>query len=269
MQLICKHDPSDPHHLICETKMPWQHRALEIGLGILVLALLFVSVGLFVKRGGEKPQGYPVSQLQGSSFAPTDSVGAADAPNAAQQGSPAVSVSEEGEEESPLYSGQKAMPPHPSPLPQGEREIGEPYFEAEALYFTKEGEQVGRGPWPSKVGEITKLKVFWKMITPSLRDGAPSFSDVFVSGHLGPNVNWTGFAPQGQGLSYEPENRTVRWNIVCQVSGVRCENTAVFEVAIIPTALQIQENQILVVDNLTLHYNKRKILFPNLVISWE
>lgn len=276
MQLICTHDPADPNHLICETKMPWKHRVLEIGLGGLVVALLVVSVGLFVgQRNGPRgvATGSPASQLQGSSFGPTAlRVGPADTPNAARQDSQQprpiepyhTTILGEEESESPLYSGQI-----------------EPILEAEALYFTKEGEQVGRGAWPPEVGETTKLKVFLKIYggpSSGLPEDGPQ--DIVVIGKLGKGMEWTGFAPQGQGLSYEPAIRTVRWQVRCQVSphqskigagqaGVRCEQIVVFEVEITPILNQIQEKQFSIVDNLALKYDNREILFPDIVISWD
>ncbi|MBI2551954.1 hypothetical protein HYW17_01470 [Candidatus Uhrbacteria bacterium] len=232
MQFVCQHDPLDPNHLICETKLPWRHRVFEIGLGVLMAALLGISIVLFVKTPPvDKPEDYLITPY----------------PSPFPQGEREIELVQiEGETKSPLYSGQIK----PSL----------PYLETEALYFSKEGEQLGRGPWPPKVGEETRLKVFWRV--------AGAGAGVVVGGKLGSHAEWTGFAPQAQGLSYEPATRMVRWNVRCQMSEVKCDDSAVFEVAITPTAQQLAGKQLIVVDNLKMVITNREILNPSILISW-
>lgn len=157
-----------------------------------------------------------------------------------------------------------------------EEEI-EPFLslEAEAFYFSKEGEQLGRGPWPPRLGEKTKLKVCLKPIV------VGDFDYVIVSGRLAENVEWTGFAPIGRGLSYEPETRLVRFRMLepentqyTSPDSVLACSSAVFEVEFSPTFKQLQERQALITDSLVIYGResssgaRREVLVPNIVIDY-
>jgi len=55
-----------------------------------------------------------------------------------------------------------------------------------ARYFSPEGDQLGRGPLPPEVGEVTKYWIFL-----SVDNNLNDVSDVSVMAYLPPNVEWT------------------------------------------------------------------------------
>ena len=140
------------------------------------------------------------------------------------------------------------------------------YLESEALYFSKEGEQIGRGPWPLEAGKETRIKVFLKLVARPQDVGGLAT----VTGKLGPNTQWTGFVPIGKGIAYEPEARTMRWKPT-KLSSVESD-TAVFELAITPFSAQIQEAHLVVMDTMTILVRNTsgeiitKILTPDILL---
>lgn len=128
---------------------------------------------------------------------------------------------------------------------------------AEARYFSPSGEQLGRGPWPPKVGETTRLKVVFKILeidhgqTGSVSSSS-GYQGLSVSGRLAPGIAWTGFVPiGGSDISFEINTRTVRFKPT--QGGI-----AVFEIAITPTEAQISEGGILVLQELRLRVTDLK-----------
>lgn len=111
-------------------------------------------------------------------------------------------------------------------------------------YYSAEGEQLGRGPLPPKVGSTTKYQAVWlaeKAIT--------SLDEVIVSGKLGENVKWTGFAPLGGDISFNQLTREVVWK-AGRVSGSLEANQetkgVVFEIAFTPDISQAGKEAILI-----------------------
>ena len=167
-----------------------------------------------------------------------------------------------GQDESQQYSGQSEI-----------------YLESEALYFSKEGEQIGRGPWPLKAGEETKVKVFLRFR--GLASGYPEarHPEVVVTGRLGKNVHWTGFVPIGRGMSYEPATRIVRWliqrGLASDTSEARPPDIAIFEVAITPTVAQLQDEHIVIVDKIRIVTHDAsgrvitEVLTPSILLSLQ
>ncbi len=238
MQLTCQHDPADPNHLICELNEPRRHRLINfvIAGGVLWFVFLTGLTGWIILsrgRGVDSLQTCPVWCAGLSESLLRTRVSAGDvqygqcircaparadsyvtlyginSPSALREGSPQDSFDPRAPvlgnsvdggkiKESLDYSGQKDL---------YHADVNEPDLEAQALYFSKEGEQIGRGPWPPKSGEATRLKVFLR-VTGVLGDHGVSAP--IITGELGKNVQWTSFAPMGAGLSYEPAVRKIR-----------------------------------------------------------
>ncbi|MBI5023204.1 MAG: hypothetical protein HZC05_03545 [Candidatus Magasanikbacteria bacterium] len=106
---------------------------------------------------------------------------------------------------------------------------------AEARYFTAEGDQLGRGPLPPKVEQITKYWINWFVTT------APnSIKNVILLGRLPEGVMWTNKTnvTEGEPIKFDPVTRSVSWQSerVEVTPGGRCPCAGVgFEVAINPT----------------------------------
>lgn len=104
---------------------------------------------------------------------------------------------------------------------------------AEAHYYSPEGDQIGRGPLPPKVGKETK---YWALL--ALTNGTSDVSTVIVSATLAPGVTWTGktSVTRGREPVYNPTTRTLTW-----ASSVVPANETVsidFELGISPTEAQ-------------------------------
>ncbi len=104
---------------------------------------------------------------------------------------------------------------------------------AESHYYSPEGDQIGRGPLPPKVGKETK---YWALL--ALTNGTAEASNVTVSATLAPGVTWTSKSSVTRGREpvYNPSTRTITWN----VSSVPASETVGidFELSITPTESQ-------------------------------
>ena len=104
---------------------------------------------------------------------------------------------------------------------------------AESHYYSTEGDQIGRGPLPPKVGKETK---YWALLI--LNNGTAEASNVSVSATLAPGVTWTSKSSVTRGREpvYNPSTRTITWN----VSSVPASETVGidFELSITPTESQ-------------------------------
>lgn len=110
---------------------------------------------------------------------------------------------------------------------------------AAAFYFTTDGEQIGTGPLPPKVGEATKYRIIWQV-----RNGAGAAEGVTLSARLPENVSWTGRATStgGEGLDYLASSRTVVWKlgaVAAFAGGDENRLGASFEVALTPSEEQV------------------------------
>lgn len=250
MQLVCRHDPKDPDHLICEMKRSplaewatrrWRkfycvgptcppHKAyghlwVDVILALSVVVLVACNVILnarYRRVTGQRQQ----------------------------------TVEATIEELARIPS-----PPPPAPSPAPPPAPTQFLLEVQARYFSPEGEQVGRGPWPPQAGERTTVTVALK----PLIEGA--FEDVVVRGVLAPAAKWTGFAPIGRGLSYEPSTRQVRFDVDGNAS-------AVFEVAVTPTQADLEKGTIFIMADITLSGRDemgthREIGLPHLLLTFE
>lgn len=105
---------------------------------------------------------------------------------------------------------------------------------AEARYFTAEGDQLGRGPLPPKVGQVTKYWINWFVTT------APNpIKNVTLLGYLPESVMWTGKTnvAEGEPLKFDSITRSISWQSdrLEATPGNRCPCAGIgFEVAINP-----------------------------------
>ena len=107
-------------------------------------------------------------------------------------------------------------------------------IQAAGLYYTKDGDQIGVGPLPPKVGETTKYRVFF-----DVANSSGEADGVTVEATLPSNVAWTGkySVNAGQAIDWLPSTRTVRWEIGTLAPYTNSEGEhlgASFEVALTP-----------------------------------
>ncbi len=117
--------------------------------------------------------------------------------------------------------------------------VGELRLTASARYFTPEGDQIGRGPFPPRVGETTKYWVTWEAQS-LLRDA----ERIVVRATLPAGVEWTGraMAMIGEEPIFDATSRTVTWTIGRldrTIGNQRPDASASFELALTPTAAQV------------------------------
>lgn len=101
-----------------------------------------------------------------------------------------------------------------------------------ARYFTPEGDQVGRGPLPPRVGQTTKYWVTW-----DAQNILRNADQVTVRAALPDGVEWTErmTATDGDGPTFDATNRTVTWAI----GKLERAMSASFEIAVTPTVGQM------------------------------
>jgi hypothetical protein len=108
---------------------------------------------------------------------------------------------------------------------------------AQARYYSNEGDQLGRGPLPPKVKETTKYWIFININNTSNPIRETSFFAVLPNG-----VNFTGkqSVSIGPSLEFNPSNRTIQWNY--RELPPNSQTGLYFEVAVIPNSDQIGKN---------------------------
>jgi len=109
----------------------------------------------------------------------------------------------------------------------------------ESRYFTEEGDQLGRGPLPPKVGQTTK---YW--INFFLTTSPNSVKDATFKAHLPEGVTWAGKTTvvQGDPILYDPISRTISWknSLIEATAGDTCPCVGGgFEVDLTPIAESI------------------------------
>ncbi len=105
---------------------------------------------------------------------------------------------------------------------------------ASARYFSPEGEQLGRGPLPPRIGSATRYLVF---ISP--RGNFHPVNEVSGAAQLGDNVAWTGKVLSGaEYLSYDEKKKVVSWNFGSLPPYNTQNGTvgAIFELSLTPNA---------------------------------
>lgn len=115
-------------------------------------------------------------------------------------------------------------------------------------YFSSEGDQLGRGPIPPRVGETTKYWIFWHV-----KNYINDVQNVLITAHLPSNVEWTGKTSVifGDGLFYDHSKREISWRIaeVPHWSIDSLQNFgASFEVALTPEEEQLGKEAELLFD---------------------
>lgn len=112
-------------------------------------------------------------------------------------------------------------------------------FSADARYYNDQGQAVGSGPVPPKVGQTTAYRVTWSVITTT--NDVTGFA---VTAILPNQVLWTGknIGRDAGDITFDPVSRTVTWNINKVPGGTGSRYailTASFEVSITPSADQV------------------------------
>lgn len=109
-------------------------------------------------------------------------------------------------------------------------------LKASARYYSPEGEQLGRGLLPPRVGSAT---TYW--ITATLEPKPNPVTGVSVEAVLAPNVRWTGKESSGTATSaraiYNASTRTIHWNLGDRIPGEAI--TLSFAVELTPTADEV------------------------------
>ncbi|MBI2989784.1 MAG: hypothetical protein HYY51_01155 [Candidatus Magasanikbacteria bacterium] len=82
-------------------------------------------------------------------------------------------------------------------------------LDAESRYFTNEGDQLGRGPLPPRVGEQTK---YWVLI--NISNTSSRVRDLSFSAKIPEYIQWTGRSSvsKGNNLTFNDQNRLVSWS---------------------------------------------------------
>ncbi len=107
----------------------------------------------------------------------------------------------------------------------------------EARYYTNEGDQLGRGSLPPQVGKMTKYWIFVKVINTTNAVDNPSFSTSLPDGVEFSGKQSTTIGPQ---LKYNSSSRTISWSY--DSLPANSQTGLYFEVAVTPTASQIEKN---------------------------
>jgi hypothetical protein len=122
-------------------------------------------------------------------------------------------------------------------------------LEADLRYFTPEGDQIGRGPWPPKAGEETKAWVFLR-VTNTIN----KIKNAALNGSLTSGIVWTGKTnvTQGRNLTYDKDKNQFSWLIgeIPKYTGFIIPSyEAAFEIAFVPS-VEDMEKEIVLVKNL-------------------
>jgi hypothetical protein len=116
-------------------------------------------------------------------------------------------------------------------------------FSAVPVYYTADGEQMGRGPLPPQVGETTKYYIFISFANTINNISNISARATLPAGvEMGQRRNVT----VGQLMAYNPSDRTVSWNYAELPAW--SQTGLYFDVAVTPTANQIGQNITLLKD---------------------
>ncbi len=114
-------------------------------------------------------------------------------------------------------------------------------LDAETRYYTDDGDQLGRGPLPPRVGKETK---YWALI--KITNTTSNVTNAKLIATLPDYVRWTGktSVSEGNDIQYDETNKTISWSISKFLP--HSDAGVYFEVAITPTVQQINTSPILV-----------------------
>jgi hypothetical protein len=124
---------------------------------------------------------------------------------------------------------------------------------AHTRYYTKEGDQLGRGPLPPRAGEETK---YWVLV--NVGNTTSAVNNVSLTMSLAPGVTWTGRSSVSIGAQpqYNALSHSVSWQI--KALGPHTSTGIFLELAITPTQQQrgsapalVSEIQVQAVDTYT------------------
>jgi len=102
---------------------------------------------------------------------------------------------------------------------------------AKALYYFDDGTPIGEGPIPFRVGQPTKLKVFW-----DLSNDIHEMENISISAALPDNVKFTGDKYVNVGdISFDESTRKVTWAINRLPEAIK-EAHGSFTIEVTPTA---------------------------------
>lgn len=110
-------------------------------------------------------------------------------------------------------------------------------FEPEVLYYTEDGDQLGRGPLPPRIGETTKYWVFTR-----LKNTTNDLQNASFFTTLPLDVEFTGrqSVTIGPRLNYDENTRKVTWSY--KEIPAQSQTGLYFEVAVTPTLAQVGKN---------------------------
>ena len=110
-------------------------------------------------------------------------------------------------------------------------------LKAEARYYTPEGDQLGRGPLPPRVGQTTKYWIFVQINNTSNAVNSAKFSTTLPEG-----VSFTGkqSVTIGPEIKYDAGSKTVAWNY--NLIPANSQTGLYFEISATPTAGQAGRN---------------------------
>jgi len=114
---------------------------------------------------------------------------------------------------------------------------------ARSWYYTPEGDQLGRGPLPPRVGEETK---YWVSI--NAQNGSSNLGDVRISGSLAPGVRFTGKTSVSAGSDITYDEASGTWVYTLHQLGAGTMLGVHMELATTPSANDIGAHLPLVTD---------------------
>ncbi len=105
---------------------------------------------------------------------------------------------------------------------------------AAARYWTPEGEQIGRGPLPPRVGKLTRYPIVF-----AVQSGIHPASTAVLTAKLGKGVTLGSLQSGAGSLSISPDRQTISWNIGALPAILGVPNpllrSTLFELGILPT----------------------------------
>lgn len=108
---------------------------------------------------------------------------------------------------------------------------------AEARYYTDEGDQLGRGPLPPKIGKETKYWIFIRITNTSNAIGGAQFSTSLPEGVAFTGKQSTTIGPQ---IKFNNSDRSVSWQY--ESLPANSQTGLYFEVAVTPKNSQLGQN---------------------------
>ena len=115
---------------------------------------------------------------------------------------------------------------------------------AEALYFNDEGDQLGFGAWPPKIGETSNL-----VISINLEITSGNWENIKFQAKLPKNITWIKSSSVNKGVAivYDVNKNTIFWNIDSLMFNENAN--AVFNLEFTPTADAVGK-KILLLENI-------------------